>query len=417
VSDSDASPRPLTSLYLLGGLAQAAMTLPMFAAPSVAHAFALSDAEVAFLSGVISLGAFGAFGLGRLADRRGRRPVMRLCVAALGPISAATALAPAVSLYVASQLVASAFRGALTSVVNVAVTEVTGDRERARAHGWLGFIAMAASGLPLGLAAGLGDLPAGWRIQFAALGALVLALPWLWGRIPETGRFEKSRTDGPVGHGRVRDLLAPAYRRRALGLFTVGILRGAGLGVLGVYAFYHAVDNLGMASWMASAVLGISGMLGIPGNAVGAILSERWGRRPTQVSGALLTALGGIAYYQVPADLGIWTPLLLGLGFGAYVLGIQAFAVADRLVDTELFPTRLRGTYAGVRAVGDAAAATFQNFGLSAAIAGVGSLPLAIAIFVPALVLPSLALFWWVTTESRGLSLEEASLEQNAGQP
>jgi hypothetical protein len=70
-----------------------------------------------------------------------------------------------------------------------------------------------------------------------------------------------------------------------------------------------------------------------------------------------------------------------------------------------------------VRTVGDAAAATLQNFGLSAAIAGVGSLPLAITIFVPALVLPSLGLFWWVTTESAGLSLDEASLEQNPGQP
>jgi MFS family permease len=164
-------------------------------------------------------------------------------------------------------------------------------------------------------------------------------------------------------------------------------------------------------------VMGGGGAIGMAGNAIGAILSERWGRRPTQVAGALLTLLGGVFFYHVPAGLGVWTPLLLGLGFCAYVLGVQAFSVADRLVDTELFPTRLRGTYAGVRTVGDAAAATLQNFGLAAAIAGVGNLPLAIAIFVPALVLPSLALFWWVTTESAGLSLDEASLEQNAGQP
>jgi len=36
----------------------------------------------------------------------------------------------------------------------------------------------------------------------------------------------------------------------------------------------------------------------------------------------------------------------------ATCFGVQAFAVADRLVDTELFPTRLRGTYAGVRMIG-----------------------------------------------------------------
>jgi putative MFS transporter len=413
----DAPKAPLGSLFFLGGVAQAGMTLPMFTAPFVAREFGLEDAEVAFLSGIISLGAFGAFGLARFADRRGRRPVMRLGLAALGPLSLATALAPAVWLYAASQLVFGAFRGALASVVNVAITEVTDDRARARAHGWFGFVAAAASGVPLGLAAGLGDLPAGWRIQFAVLGALVLALPWLWARIPETGRFEKSRTDDPAGHGRLRDLVAPAYRRRAVGLFTVGVLRGAGLGVLGSYAFFHAVDNLGQPSWVGSAVLGGGGAIGMAGNAIGAISSERWGRRPTQVAGALLTMAGGVFFYQVPGTLGVHTPLLLGLGFTGYVLGVQAFSVADRLVDTELFPTRLRGTYAGVRTVGDAAAATLQNFGLAAAIAGVGDLPRAILIFVPLLVVPSLALFWWVTTESRGISLEEASLEQNAEQP
>jgi putative MFS transporter len=418
VPDPAPPPRaPLASLFFLGGLAQTGLTLPMFTAPFVAREFGLSDAKVAFLSGVISLGAFGAFGLARLADRRGRRPVMRLGVAALGPLSLVTALAPAVWLYAASQLVFGAFRGALASVVNVAITEVTDDRSRARAHGWFGLVAAAASGVPLGLAAGLGDAPAGWRIVFALLGAVVLALPWLWPRIPETGRFEQSRADGGERHGRVRDLLAPVYRRRAVGLVVVGVLRGAGLGVLGSYAFFHAVDNLGQPAWVASAVLGGGGALGMTGNAVGAILSERWGRRPTQVAGALLTTLGGVFFYQVPAGLGVWTPLFLGFGFTGYVIGIQAFAVADRLVDTELFPTRLRGTYAGVRTVGDAAAATLQNFGLSAAIAGVGSLPLAITIFVPALVLPSLGLFWWVTTESAGLSLDEASLEQNPGQP
>ena len=407
-----AAPRPpLAALFFLGGAAQAAMTLPMVAAPYVAKAFGLEDAEVAFLAGVISLGAFGAFALSRLADRRGRRLVMRLGFAALGPLSLVTAAAPGVVVYGAAQLVSGAFRGSLTSVVNVAITEVTDDRARARVHGWYGLVSAMASGIPLALSAGLGELEDGWRILFAVLGVLALALPWVWGRVPETGRYERSRAAGEEGRGRMRDLLAPAWRRRAVGLVVVGVLRGAGLGALGVYAFYHAVDNLAQPAWVASAVLGGGGMLGMVGNAVGAILSERWGRRPTQVAGALLTTLSGVAYYQVPAGLGVVTPLALALAFFGYTLGILAFAVADRLVDTELFPTRLRGTYAGVRTVGDAAASVLQNFGLAAAITALGSLELAIAVLVPALVLPALVLFWWVTTESRGLTLDEAALE------
>jgi len=410
-----ADPRsPFAALFLLGGTAQAAMALPMFTAPFVAKAFGLADAQVAFLSGVISLGAFGAFALSRLADRRGRRLVMRLGFAAFGPLSLVTAAAPGVVVYGAAQLVSGAFRGSLASVVNVAITEVADDRARARVHGWFGLVAAMASGIPLGLAAALDDRPQGWRILFAALGVLVLSLPWVWGRVPETGRFERSQSTG-IEHGRVRDLLAPAWRRRAVGLVAVGVLRGAGLGALGSYAFFHAVDNLAQPAWVAAAVLGGGGMIGMVGNAVGAILSERWGRRPTQVAGALLTTLAGVAFYQVPAGLGVWTPLALAFSFAGYVLGIQAFAVADRLVDTELFPTRLRGTYAGVRTVADAAAAALQNFGLSAAIVALGSLERAMAVGVPALVLPSLALFWWVTTESRGLTLDEAAIEQYPG--
>jgi putative MFS transporter len=408
-----ADPRPpLSALFLLGGAAQAVLTLPMFAAPFVKREFALTDAEVAFVSGVISLGAFGAFALSRLADRRGRRLVMRLGFAALGPLSLVTAAAPGVVVYGAAQLVSSAFRGSLASVVNVAITEVAEDRERAKVHGWFGLVAALASGVPLGLAAALGETPAGWRLLFALLGALAFALPWVWRRVPETSHFERSRaTESESRRGRVRDLVAPAWRRRAVGLVVVGVLRGAGLGALGGYAFYHAVDNLGQPSWVGAAVLGGGGTVGMFGNALGAILSERWGRRPTQVAGALLTTLAGVAYYQVPAGLGAWTPLALGLAFLGYVVGIQAFAVADRLVDTELFPTRLRGTYAGVRTIGDAAAQALQNFGLSAGIVWLGSLEWAIAVLVPAVVLPSLALFWWVTTESRGLSLDEAALE------
>jgi MFS transporter, MHS family, alpha-ketoglutarate permease len=410
-----ADPRPpLRALLLLGAAAQASMTLPMFAAPFVAKEFGLADARVAFLSGLISLGAFGAFVLSRLADRHGRRLVMRLGFAALAPLSLVTALAPSVLVYTASQLLASAFRGSLNSVVSVAITEVSAEGRRARNHGWLGLAAAAGSGIPLGLAAGLGDQPSGWRWLFGFVAAFALVLPWVWRRVPETSRFEQLRADG-AAHGRVRDLLAPPWRRRSIGLVIVGVLRGAGLAAVGTYAFYHAVTNLKEPAWVASAVLGVGGGVGMIGNGLGALLSERWGRRPTQVAGALVTMLAGIAYYWVPGGLGMWTPLGLALAFLAYVLGIQTFSVADRLVDTELFPTRLRGTYAGVRTVGDAAAATLQNFGLSAAIGAAGSLRLAMALMVPALVIPALALFWWVTTESRGLSLDEAALEKYPG--
>jgi MFS family permease len=399
-------------LFALGAYGQAVLTLPMFAAPAVATSFALADRELALLTGALSLGSFGALALARLADRSGRRASLRLSFAGLGPLLFASAAAPGVLVYGIAQLLAGAFHGALRSVSVVGITEVAAENARARLHSRFGLIAGFASAVPLALAALLGDRPDGWRVGFAVLGLPVLALPWVWRRIPETRRFELAQRDGRVQSARMRDLLAPRYRRKAVGLAFVGLLRGAALGALGFYTFHHAVRNLGLESSAVALVFAAAGTLSVLGNPVGALSSERWGRRPTQVAFVALTVLGGVAYYQVPGGLGLATPILLALSFFAYTFGVQAFGVADRLVDTELFPTALRTSYAGLRLIVEAAAAALGNFGLAVCLTWFGTLGLAIAVLAPILVVPALAVFWWATTETRGLLLDQAALEQ-----
>jgi predicted MFS family arabinose efflux permease len=399
-------------LYALGAYAQALLTLPSFAAPFVATEFGLADRDLALLTGAMSLGAFGALALSRLADRRGRRAALRLSFAGLGPTLVATALAPAAFFYAATQIAAASLYGALRSVSVVAITEVSDENARARGQSWYGLVAALGSGVPLGLAALLGDRPNGWRLCFALMSASVLALPWVWRHAPETGRFELAHERGRVQRARMRDLLEPRYRRRAVGLAFVGLLRGAGLSALGFYIFHHAVKNLGLEPWAVALVFVGGGTLGNLGNPAGAIASERWGRRPTQVVFVLLTMLGGVAYYLVPAGTGLTTPILLSLSFFVFVFSVQAFGVADRLVDTELFPTALRTSYAGLRLVVEAGATALGNFGLAACISFFGGLGLAMAVLVPALVVPGLAIFWWATTETRGMVLDQAALEE-----
>jgi predicted MFS family arabinose efflux permease len=404
-------------LFALGAYAQALLVLPSMAAPFVAKEFALADRDLAVLTGTMSLASFGALALSRLADRRGRRPALRLSFAGLGPALLATALAPAALAYAAAQIVAGSLHGALRMVSVVAITEVSDEKARARGQSWYGLVAALGSGLPLGLVALLGDQPNGWRLCFALMSACALALPWVWRKAPETARFESARERGRVQRSRMRDLLEPRYRRRAVGLALVGLLRGAGLSTLGFYVFHHAVKNLGLEPWAVALVFVGGGTLANLGNPAGAIGSERWGRRPTQVLFVLLTLLGGVAYYLVPAGLGLATPTLLALVFFVFAFGIQAFGVADRLLDTELFPTSLRTSYAGLRLIVEAGATALGNFGLAAFIAWFDRLGVAMAVLVPSLVLPALAIFWWATTETRGLVLDEASLEEQPETP
>ena len=108
-------------LYALGAYAQALLALPSLAAPFVAKEFGLADRDLALITGAMSLGAFGALALSRLADRRGRRAALRLSFAGLGPTLLATALAPAAFFYAAAQTVAASLHGALRSVSGDAV--------------------------------------------------------------------------------------------------------------------------------------------------------------------------------------------------------------------------------------------------------------------------------------------------------
>jgi len=408
---------PLPILYALGAYAQGLMSLPAMAAPFVAKEFGLADRDLAVLTGAMSLGAIGALALARLADRRGRRAALRLAFAGLGPLLLATASAPSVGFYAAALIAAGALNGALRSVSVVATTEVSAEQARARGQSWYGLLAGFGSAVPLGLVALLGSRPEGWRLLFASMSAGVVALPWVWRNAPETRRFETARDRGRVQRSRMRDLLEPRYRRRAVGLALAGLLRGAGLGALGFYTFHHPVKNLGLEPWAVALVFVGGGTLGTLGNPAGAIASERWGRRPTQVAFVLLTVLGGIAYYLVPAGLGRATPILLSLAFFVFVFGIQAFGVADRLVDTELFPTALRTSYAGLRLIVESCANALGNFGLAAFIVWLGSLSLAMAALVPGLVAPALVIFWWATTETRGMRLDQAALEEQAELP
>ena len=90
------------------------------------------------------------------------------------------------------------------------------------------------------------------------------------------------------------------------------------------------------------------------------------------------------------------------------------FSVADRCIDAELFPTALRATYLGAARLMNAAAGVVAMFGLSLLAAPLGGLGNAIAVLSVATLLPALAIFLAVVPETRGLSLEHASLEDDS---
>ena len=405
--------RLLFALIVYGFYVQA---LGGLAAPFLAAEFALDDAAITAIAGWIALGAFGTAALTRLADRHGRRRVLIFAFAGIPPLALLSALATGVPLYVLPQIGVNALLGTLVTALAVVVAEHSPDAGRASGQAWFGLYASLGGALALIIGAAVPLLPGGWRAFWGFAALPVLAIPFVRARLAETERFNTARDHGRVAATRARDLFRGAYRRRAIGLLAVALLKPVALTATSTWPYYHMVKTLGLSSATASLVYFVGGGIGLLGNPLGARLTNRWGRRPTSLLGVTLAVASGVAFYYVPPGGGALSPLPMLIALmAANQISTAIFSLADRCIDAELFPTALRATYLGAARLMNAAAGVTAMFGLSVLAAPLGSLGNAIAVLSVASMIPALAIFLAVVPETRGLTLEHASLEDDAG--
>ena len=404
--------RQMAALLTLTASASYLNTVPGIVAAYVARDFGLSDAGIASLMGFISLGALGSFGLTRLADRIGRRRVLLACFAVLPALAFATALAPGLRLYVSLQVAVAALYVTVLATTMVVITEELPDEARAEGQAYYGLL-FSLGGAPVLLLAPLLAGPGrGWRVLWALPGLLILAFPWVRSSLPETRRFTHAVESGSVAATRTRDLFQGPLRRRAIGLLAAWTLRPVGVTAVLTYLFYHGVGNLHLSPAIVTGVFIAGGGVGLLGIPLGARLSNRWGRRPTLASFSLLCVAAGLAYYWVPAEVAGIPGLALGACFGVNQIAFNAYNVAERCLDTELFPTALRATYAGSTRLGQAVATIAANFAVSALSTPLGGIVPAITVVCVATALPAVLIFLAVAPETAGQGLDEASLEQ-----
>jgi putative MFS transporter len=402
----------MAALLALTAFASYINTVPGIIAPFVAREFGLSDAGIANLMGLISLGALGAFGLTRLADRIGRRRVLLGCHAGLPVLALAAALASGVGLYIAFQVLIVALYVTVLATTMVVITEELPDDARAQGQAYYGLL-FTLGGAPVLLLAPLLDgAGSRWRMIWALAFLALFALPWVRRSLPETRRFVRAVEDGSVARTRARDLFQGPYRRRAIGLLAAWTLRPIGVTAVLTYLFYHGVSNLALSSGIVTAIFIGGGAIGLLGVPLGARLSNRWGRRPTLAAFSLVSVGGGLAYYWVPADFPVSPALGMALCFGVNQIAFNIYNVAERCLDTELFPTALRATYAGSTRLGQAVATIVSHFAVSALSGPAGGIVPAITVVCVATALPAVAIFLAVAPETAGQGLDEASLER-----
>jgi MFS family permease len=387
------------------------VTLNGAASPFLARSFGLDDARIAWLFAWMSLEAIPTFALMRLADRRGRRRVLRAAVTALPFVSLLAALAPGQVSFVCVQILRGALTGALNATIVVVVAEVLPTESRARGQALNGIGGSLGAGLALVAVSSLASVPGSWRWAWAG-GALALPLvPMLRRALPETERYERAAARGETEHVPMLAVFADRYRRRAIARVASFFISNVATAAAGNWLFYHAVRTRGMAPGLVTGALIGGGAVGILGFPFGARAADRFGRRATVTATSIVATIGAIGYYALPLDTGAGGAALLGLLFAGISATSNAALTAGRAQAAELMPTRLRGAFMGWLTVTESSSALVSQAAAGALALALGGLGPAI-VALQVLVVPALVIYLVGVPETAGLALEVAALEE-----
>jgi MFS family permease len=324
--------------------------------------FPAGNPRVAIIASLATYGVgyvarpIGAFFLGHWGDTRGRKQVLLMCLFIMGGSTLAVGLLPT---YAQAGMLAPALLVALRLVQGFAVAgEMSGASSMIlehAPHGQRGYYAsftlqgvqagqILAAAVFLPLARFLPEpvfMAWGWRLPFLASAFVIVAAVVIRRRVAETPAFEAGRRAGQVPHAPVLEALRYCWR---------DMLRVAAMALMNVIPVVATIFGAAYAVQPAYGIgLGKDVYLWIPvlGNLLAVVvipfvgrLSDRIGRRPPVIVGALGSGLLAYAYlhaisvHSVPLAI-TFSVLMWGLVYQGYNAVFPAFY-------PELFPTRAR---------------------------------------------------------------------------
>lgn len=321
---------------LLGGLIGQTMT---FAAVEM---FGEAAADAGDTTGpqanaltIIRIGAVLTFVATALADRRGRRPLLRACLIGSGLASLVTMLAPNFDTVTGSQLVSRGLVAGAAYLVPIVCAEELPARSRAYAIGLMALPGGLGVGMVLWLVPFLDLAEWAWRgVYLLAIPAMVLTLVTIK-RLPESKRFEH---DDHVPDERSHQHLRPSRLLiLAVGMFCLNLFVAP--------TQQLQTDYLRNAQGMSSALIAgfmlLTNTWGFIGIFAGARLADRSSRRLAATIGLLGLGIGNTVLFNV-SGWPMWVGSLVGSLVGAAVVPSLGALLP------EMFPTLRRGAANGL---------------------------------------------------------------------
>ena len=303
----------------------------------VADAFGASDKALDTALLFSRVGVLIALVAAAMADRKGRRTLMLVCLGGVCLANAIGALAPNLVVFTAAQVLMRGFASGGLIVAGIAAVEEAPEGARAYSVALLGLAggfgyACAVTLLPvsdLGLQA--------WRLAFAVSAASALLLPSFGRRLAETRRYA-ALAARHARRGRAGELFDRSYGSRFGVLVVIGFL----FAIFGAPSSQLTNDYLKDVRGFSGLDITIfraitQGFPGLAGIAIGGRLAETRGRRPVAAI-ALFTGTAAQMIFFLYGSAVLWVSSAVAIVLG----GIAAPALGA--FNGEMFPTEVRGT-------------------------------------------------------------------------
>jgi MHS family proline/betaine transporter-like MFS transporter len=325
--------------------------------PSTAPGISLLSSLAVFAVGFLSR-PLGAFVLGPLGDRLGRRAVLIITVFGMGLVTTAIGVLPgyeAIGLAAPVLLIALRFLqgmmvGGEWSSAGIYIVESASHNRRATAAsvitGTAGIAFLFGTAIAAALSASLSEQALaswGWRLPFVASVVMAAVAMYIRRKLSDTpvyAELEHRRATGGVER-----VTAGEKFKAFIISFAFSALFGVSLYYFITYANNHLTQTVGLSKtsslWLCSLALVLYSIA----HPIIGLLSDRFGRRPF-----VLASAAGLTLLAYPVFLmmnsGNYATILFGLAILAVLVAITA--VMDVVLLVEVFPASIRSTGAAV---------------------------------------------------------------------